>query len=111
MPRPDLTGHVDWARRNRDLADAARAVADHEARLRRSESTAHVALAGRTSQARERIRVGGNPWRIVKVQDSVRFSGDRGPWALCESPGQVTSNGHELAWVHATSADADYRNV
>lgn len=104
----DLTGPVDWAARNRELSESARRVAATE--VVQGPSGDVAMLSGKTQQTRDIIRRGGNPWTVLRRVESVLFTGERGPWLLCESPQPVRREGTELAWVRE-QADADYAIV
>lgn len=108
MARPNLTAPVDWTARNRELSDSARRVAATEPAQGPSGDV--VMLTGKTQQARDIIRRGGNPWAVLRRAEAVLFTGERGPWLLCESPQPVRREGPELAWVRE-QADADYAIV
>lgn len=57
-----------------------------------------IVLKGKTQKGKNRIREIGEKWVVVRIDKSVLFSNQEGPWMLVRPHGD--KNNSRARWVH-----------
>jgi len=57
-----------------------------------------ISLLGKTKKGKERVKqYGAGNWIVKRVEDSVLFSSEKGPWLLIDN-----GNTNACRWIHGT---------
>ena len=58
-----------------------------------------ITLEGITNKGKHRVKQYGNQWKIIKEQDYVHFTPEKGPWLY------IVAGGHDNSsrWINKTN--------